>query len=412
MRHRAAVLFAAGLVIVLPAGVTAQPAPTEAPAALDYAAQALALEDLINANYAYPERLPGGRFALTDALRTEAAAAASTRALLRVAERALLLLADHHAITGSSFADSWAVVPSYADLWIEHDANGYTISAVRNGSPAERAGIRAGDILEAVSGAPTRDAVAAFWADLGADVTAERADFAARVLAAGRRDRMRVLTVRRPGGGAREVTLPTLYSQAAEQPLVSVREEGDAKVITFGNSLGEEATIAAFDAAMAGARSGQPIVLDLTSTAGGGNTTVARAIMGWFTDYPTPYQMHDVPAEERRTAIARRWIELVMPRAGKHHAGPVTVRVGRWTGSMGEGLAIGMAELGACVTGSRMAGLRGAIHDLELGDTGVTVKLPVERLFTVDGTPRENFVPLVDCGLPVRDAPLADDRPE
>ena len=74
-------------------------------------------------------------------------------------------------------------------------------------------------------------------------------------------------------------------------------------------------TIAAFDRAMARTKPGQPIVIDLTDTASGGNTTIARAILGWFVDKPTFYQVHNLPAEERRTGVARQWAEQVLPRA-------------------------------------------------------------------------------------------------
>ena len=70
-------------------------------------------------------------------MRAEAEAVENSRALLAFAERALLLLADHHAITGSSFNDSWAVVPSYADVWIERQGGNYVITAVRDASPAQ-----------------------------------------------------------------------------------------------------------------------------------------------------------------------------------------------------------------------------------------------------------------------------------
>ena len=60
---------------------------------------------------------------------------------------------------------------------------------------------------------------------------------------------------------------------------------------------------------------------------------------------------------------------------------------------MGEGLAIGFAAVGASVRGDSMAGLNGSVEDLPLGDTGVLVKLPTERLMTVTGQPREDFRP-------------------
>lgn len=363
----------------------------EAPAVRE---DALALEALVNEKYAYLERLPNGRFELTQTLRSEAAGVDTPRELVGFSERALALLADHHAITGASLKDSWAVFPSFGDLWIERRGRDYVIEAVREQSPAQQAGVRAGDHLLAVDGVSTRNAVAAFWSDLGTTGSVERDGYAARVLAAGRRDRPRRLTIGHPRGRPRELTLPSLYSlEVADRPALEARDEGPHFLIRIHDSLGADETIAAFDRAMAKARPGQRVVIDLTDTPSGGNSTVARAILGWFVARPAFYQMHSLPAEKRETGIARQWVEQVLPRAGKHHAGPVTVRVGRWTGSMGEGLAIGFATIGARVEGTRMAGLLGAIYDHTLPASRIVVKLPTERLYTAGGTPREDFVP-------------------
>ncbi|WP_310466903.1 PDZ domain-containing protein [Sphingomonas sp.] len=364
------------------------------PAPADFAADARSIETLVNANYAYLERFPGGRMPITAKLRAEADTVASGRELVRYSERALALLADHHAITGASTKDSRAVFPSYGDLWVEPRGRGFVIEAVRADSPAAQAGITRGDHLLAIDGVPTAAAVAAFWADLGATGGGARDGFAARVLAAGRRDRPRILTVGNPLSRPRDLSLPNLYMQPrADRPEVAASTVGRNLVIKFNDSLGSDATIPAFDAAMATARPGQPVILDLTDTPSGGNTTIARAILGWFVAKPSFYQVHTLPAEERRTGIARQWVEQVLPRIGKRHRGPVTVRVGRWTGSMGEGLAIGFDAIGARVEGDRMAGLLGAIYDHKLEKSGQIIKFPTERLSAVDGTPRERFVP-------------------
>jgi carboxyl-terminal processing protease len=374
-----------------------------APTQPDYAADARAIERMVDEDYAYLDRFEGGRMPLSDKLRAEADAVDSRDALIRYAERALATLADHHAITGSSLADSWGLVPSYSDLWVE--GPDYAIAAVREGSPAEQAGLRVGDRLVAVGGVPIAQAVESFWADLGLPVTAERAGYAARVLAAGRRNAPRRLAIAR-NGRQRDLELANLYTVRPQgrPPLdlgVVLQGHGANRnrrveretFIRFNDSLGDGATIAAFDAAMANLPPSEPVILDLTDTASGGNTSVARAIMGWFVDKPTGYQIHNLPAEERETGIPRQWIEQVLPRPGKHHDGPVTVRVGRWTGSMGEGLAVGFDAIGAKIEGGPMAGLLGAIYDHPLEQSGLVIKFPTERLFHVDGTPREKFVP-------------------
>ena len=372
----------------------AAPLRAQAVAPADYVADAKSIETIVNDNYAYLDRFPEGRMPMTAKLRAEAEAVTNARELVRYSERALMLLADHHAITGGSTKDSWAVFPSYGDLWVERVGGAYVIEQVRAQSLAEREGIRAGDRLVAVDGKPIAAAVADFWADLGATGGGDRDAYAARVMAAGRRDRQRRLTIQRGSAAPRELALPNLYYlQVMDRPVLQFAEEGREFVIKLNDSLGMDATIAAFDRAMARAGPRQPIVIDLTDTASGGNTVIARAILGWFVDKPAFYQVHNLPAEERRTGIPRQWVEQVLPRPGKRHRGPVTVRVGRWTGSMGEGLAIGFHAIGARVEGSRMAGLLGAIYDYKLERTGQTIKLPTERLYAVDGTPRERFLP-------------------
>ncbi len=306
------------------AAALAAPAAARQAEEADYRAAAYEMVDKIEDNYAYRDRFEGEAIPFTPVLQREAADVDDASALLAFAERMLLVLRDHHAITGSSFSDSWAVVPTYADLWIVSREADYIVDAVRTGSPASAQGILPGMRLTHIGDDSAANAIAAFWNDLGlADPDAEARGFAARVLAAGRRDRERQLTFA-DGGNRLAVTLPSLYSIEREpMPPVSLSQNGDVATITFNNSLGDSATIEAFDAMMAQAIDSKRIVLDLTETPSGGNTTVARAIMGWFTREPKPYQTHSLPAEYRQTGIARQWTEYVLPREGQFYAGPL-----------------------------------------------------------------------------------------
>jgi hypothetical protein len=382
----------------------AEPPATDA---AGYRADAETYAQLVNQRYAYLDRFGGSVFALTAPLAAEARAVHDRESLLRFLERGVALLADHHAITGSAHGDSWGLVPSYADLWVLQDGSGYVVSDVRPGMPA--AGhLAPGDRLLAVDGVAIEAAVAAWWRDLGVSEPGRDArEFAARVLVAGRRDRGRQLTIRHGPGAPVTLKLPNVYGarQAmGPQPPVSLSRVGRVTRVVLHDSLGESATVAAFDAAMAAVPAGDRVVVDLTETASGGTTTVARAIMGWFVAWPRPYQMHASPEEFRQTGVARLWAEYVAPRAGKHFAGPVSVRVGRWTGSMGEGLAAGFDALGVPVCGTPMAGLLGAIEDIRLEHSGLVVKFATERLMTMAGTPREQFRP-----RPMADAACRDD---
>src|SRR6185369_5309106 len=99
--------------------------------AIDYAGDAAALDKLIIENYAYEDHWPGGTLQDSPSLTAERAAVHDRDSLLRYAEDRIASLADHHAITGSSFKDSWAIIPTYADLWVERRGEVFVIDAVK-----------------------------------------------------------------------------------------------------------------------------------------------------------------------------------------------------------------------------------------------------------------------------------------
>ena len=144
-------------------------------------------------------------------------------------------------------------------------------------TPASQAGIRGGDRLVSVDGVPLAAAIASFWADLGTTGGGDRDGDAARVLvpdAATDRGRLWCSGARR---SPRSLTLANLYSRdLGGRPHLSAVEEGNSLVLRINDSSGNRDTVAVFDQAMARARPGQAIVIDLTDTASGGNTTVAR----------------------------------------------------------------------------------------------------------------------------------------
>ena len=45
------------------------------------------------------------------------------------------------------------------------------------------------------------------------------------------------------------------------------------------------------------------------------------------------------------------------------------------------------------IVGTKMAGLIGAISGYQTSMTNIGYQIPVERLYLINGTPRENFVP-------------------
>jgi carboxyl-terminal processing protease len=165
-------------------------------------------------------------------------------------------------------------------------------------------------------------------------------------------------------------------------------------VVRVNNSLGNNQLITAFDQTVDQLHHTQGLVLDLRNTIGGGDSYIARAIISRLINQTQAYQQHRfIERYDDQPGITRSWIEQVDPR-GRHYDKPVVVLVNHWTGSMGEGLAIGLQGMGrATVMGTEMAGLLGAVNGFEIAHLSYGFQMPVEQLFHLDGTPREQVRP-------------------
>jgi Periplasmic protease len=215
--------------------------------------------------------------------------------------------------------------------------------------------------------------------------------------------------VRDLNGTVRDITLdmeaqPLLDAPRREPPVEYKRipvgaMSGPAYGYVRINALGDSHTVSAFDSALTALRDSPGLLLDLRNTPEGGNTDVAEPILGRFITSMQAYQ-RVVPI--RGAAYTR----TVAARGPWTYTAPVVVLVSRWTGSMGEGMAIGLDGMRrASVVGTRMAGLAGAVDDVRLPCTGMNVAFPTARLLHLNGTPRERWVPpvLVDLeGEPPR----------
>ncbi|WP_158011091.1 S41 family peptidase [Hymenobacter lapidarius] len=318
------------------------------------------------------------------------------RAFVRLLENALAELYDPHAGLSTNRPDSRRLVPTGTDVWAEFAGSRAVVRAVRPAFGAERSGVRPGMVVTAVNGVPVEEAIKLFLPRGLRQADAAARNFGLLQLLAGDHRTPRVWSLRAAGS-----TLTARPDEAGMQleniryPMrLEVRRIGAVGYIKVNNCLFDNGLIAPFDSVLTALGDTQGLILDLRETPSGGNTTVARAIMGRFIKSEAPYQRHELP-EEAQTQTRRSWLELVGPR-GVRYAAPLVVLVGRWTGSMGEGLAIGFDALGrATVVGSEMARLNGAIYSYKLPNSGIGFSIPVERLFHVNGQPREAFRPPV-----------------
>lgn len=367
---------------------------TSAPEPCDPATAWDAFEALLREAYAYVER---SDFDVDKHLSVSREATLSAKTPEEV-RRALLLAAyaftDPHLLVGPLRDSDPNVIPTSSDLMIERREGRFLVAQVRAGGAAAEAGVRPGWELTTVGGRPVEEAAGELLLGAVDDRTPRQWSYAATLAANGHRGEPRTLGFR-VAGEARELPLANPRDLATDvskrAPLTILREPG-LVVLRFENSLGKMETVAAVDKALASVGAEDTLVLDLRNTPSGGNTDVARSIIGHFISETRPYQMHRIPGIERRYGVPREFVEHVLPREPLH-TGPVIVLGGPWTGSMGEGIVIGMnAAAKAHTIASDMGDLLGAVFSEPLGHCDATVELGVEALFHVDGTPREDYI--------------------
>ncbi|MEO1967472.1 MAG: S41 family peptidase [Sphingomonadaceae bacterium] len=325
--------------------------------------------------------------------RPEAASATTHAAWLHVLESLIGELHDDHATLRANTPSSPQLIPTGTDLWAEFDHGKAIVTQVRAESPASHAGIEPGDRIVAIDDVPVQRAVEVALPH--ALSLTQASDFTLRRLLAGTHDRVRIVTL----VDHRRIVLPPYQPPSSTQPLSWKWLEPGIGYIRFNNSLGETDTVAAFDKALARLRNAHGVILDLRDTPSGGNTDVAEPILGRLIAHTGHYQRIGAP-DMRSYGTKGSVLRPIAPRGPFTLSAPLVVLVDRWTGSMGEGMTVGLKALDrAKVVGARMAGLRGGTQDFTLPHTGITVDFPTYRIMQVDGTPREDFLPDIQVDL-------------
>lgn len=303
-------------------------------------------------------------------------------------ENVLNELHNGHSSLNTNLNTSNRLIPSGADLVVEKSGKKYYITDIRKGFGADLSGLKIGMEIKLFNEKPIEEQLIKFLPKYTKNPTPKMYQYALNMLFAGTRDTERKISAIE--NGKQKSFYPVTYGNRDELLYSKVLNENTA-YIKINNSLGNNNLIEKFDTTLDSLFQYKNLVIDLTETPGGGNTTVARAIMGRFTNELLPYQIHEFDEKEYQTK--RHWVEYVSPRK-ETYKGNVYILVGHWTGSMGEGIAVGFDGMKrAKIIGTKMAGLIGAIYNFQLSETKIGFQFPVERLYHINGTPRENFLP-------------------
>jgi C-terminal processing protease CtpA/Prc len=347
-------------------------------------------------NYAYFNKKETDWNRVKEVYRPRIAEVRTKTEFITLLERVLDELYDPHTHLRVNTNQSTRLVPTGLDIWAEWENGKATITQLRKGFSAEQAGLKVGMEIVSINGLPVAKAVSNRLGVSLKKVSEAAGSWALRALLAGTRGVRRVIEAKTVNGVQTfQLDLPahtTVDNYQGDQRVEwKILKEGFGYVKI--SDLGSDDTVREFDAALEQVKATRGLIIDLRATQSGGNTSVAEPIMGRLIGRRMPYQkgtpMH-----------GESWIREVAPRGSWTYKAPIVVLVGRWTASMGEGIAIGLDGMGrAMVVGTRMAGLNGAVFDLELPNTEIKLNYAAEKLFHMKGTPREDFVPPVEVKL-------------
>ncbi|HAS46874.1 MAG TPA: peptidase [Microscillaceae bacterium] len=339
-------------------------------------------------NYAYFDTQPIDWQKVKEIYQPQAAKITNQTDFIRFLERVTYELHNGHVFLYTNLPSSNRIIPSGQDIYVQRMApNQFKIVDVKPDSRAEKAGLQPGFIVTKFNQKAIEPQLKQFLPKSAQKLTPEMYAYATNMLFAGVHNQPRSITIKQ---GTGEKT----YFPDQGQLLSYKKLKGNVGYIKVKNALGNYDLIPAFDQALEALFDTKSLILDLTNTPGGGNTTVARALMGRFTSKEMPYQKHEYPTNVTR-GVRRSWWELVSPRK-KIYTKKLIVAVGRWTGSMGEGIAIGFDGMKrATIVGTPMAKLIGEVHSYKLPQTGIGYQIPDLKLKHIDGTPRENYQPKV-----------------
>ena len=346
----------------------------------------------INNNYAYFDQQQLNWNKVKEIYQPQVKQITNNNDFIRFLETVINEFHNGHISLNTNLNSSNRIIPSGQDLFVEKIKDKFYITDIRKGFGADLSGLKIGDEISLFNGKSVNEQIGQFLPKSTSIFTQEMFQYAYNMLFAGTHNIKREITVNRKG--------ETLNFYPDNFPIEKTTKLVETKIlnkstayIKINNSLGNLNTIKDFDKSVDEYLQYNNLIIDLTETQNGGNTTVARCILGRFIKKEMPYQQHEFDEKEFETK--RKWVEYVTPRKSEYK-GKVFIIVGHWTGSMGEGITVGFDGLKrAKIIGTKMAGLLGSINGFTMSETNIGFQIPTERLYHINGIPRENYIPTI-----------------
>lgn len=218
-------------------------------------------------------------------------------------------------------------------------------------------------------------------------------EWIANKIISGRFNSPRILTLKLKDDRKISLNIDKIKIKKENNPLSVTKENGIA-IVRFNNSLGNANIVKRFDNLLNSLLDTKGLVLDLRNTNNGRNNYVAKAIMSRLIDKDLPFQKYMTREKhEDNPEITKSGLEFISPR-GVQYQQQVVVLVGRWTGNIGESLAVGLNEMDrAKIVGTKMGRYVGVSKNYLFKNQNYGLRIPTHKLFQVNGSSRENFIP-------------------
>jgi carboxyl-terminal processing protease len=211
-------------------------------------------------------------------------------------------------------------------------------------------------------------------------------EWIANKVVAGKRNENRILELKLKNEKLFRLDLDELSVREEKFALSpSIISDYNIGLIRVNNTLGNKILVKEFERVIPQMNSTKALIIDLRNTVSGGNTSVTEPIMGMFTTTKQPYQLYE--------NHKKKYLGYVNPNTLNYDK-PVYVLVNRWTGSMGEGIAIGLNGMNkATIIGTEMSRLAGGMKSIDFEYHNYGFQVSFEKIFDINGNPREEFIP-------------------
>ena len=350
-------------------------------------------EQVFNQDYAYRDTAGVEVDTLITQYKEKALLTTTESDFVNVVQVFMRYFRDPHLSIYPSSKKGYSVTPTGADIWVEAKGEKYFIVDIKTASAANKVGMEVNSEIISVDGLTAEAAISKVFGGISTGLSTKQKVWGLNIALGGIKNQPRVITVNRDNK-LHTYQLAATYDEVIRSysdPTLSFKKIDNLGYIRFNNSLGNSDTVDAFENAIEQLINTQGLILDLRNIPSGGNTGVAEPILGHFVDQETTYQLY----QRQRKGISFQQAEMESATAepsNPYYSKPFVVLVGRWTGSIGEGMMIGLDTLGAkAIIGAPVADLLGGIKNVTLEHSNTVVDLAFERMFHVNGTYREDF---------------------